>query len=144
MANEKNYDVVNTGGVLPADIYEATNLDMKDILAPAAVSIERNSISIGDKMLRTLFVISYPRFLSQDWFTPVINLDKVYDVSIMIHPIETEVALRTFQKKVAEVQSQISIRESKGLVRDPMLDTAYKDLEEIGRASCRERVLVQV
>ena len=129
MANEKGYDVVNTGGVLPADIYEATNLDMKDILAPAAVSIERNSISIGDKMLRTLFVISYPRFLSQDWFTPVINLDKVYDVSIMIHPVETEVALRTFQKKVAEVQSQINERERKGFVRDPMLDIAYQDLE---------------
>ena len=129
MATEKNYDVVNTGGVLPADIYEATNLDMKDILAPAAVSIERNSISIGDKMLRTLFVISYPRFLSQDWFTPVINLDKVYDVSIMIHPVETEVALRTFQKKVAEVQSQINERERKGFVRDPMLDIAYQDLE---------------
>lgn len=128
MANEKTYDV-GSGGVLPADIYEATNLDMKDILAPAAVSIERNSISIGDKMLRTLFVISYPRFLSQDWFTPIINLDKVYDVSIMIHPVETEVALRTFQKKVAEVQSQINERERKGFVRDPMLDIAYQDLE---------------
>ena len=128
MANEKTYDVGN-GGVLPSDIYEATNLDMKDILAPAAISIERNSISVGDKMLRTLFVISYPRFLSQDRFTPVINLDKVYDVSIMIHPVETEVALRTFQKKVAEVQSQINERERKGFVRDPMLDIAYQDLE---------------
>ena len=128
MANEKTYDGGN-GGVLPSDIYEATNLDMKDILAPAAISIERNSISVGDKMLRTLFVISYPRFLSQDWFTPVINLDKVYDVSIMIHPVETEVALRTFQKKVAEVQSQINERERKGFVRDPMLDIAYQDLE---------------
>jgi type IV secretory pathway VirB4 component len=37
--------------------------------------------------------------------------------------------LRQFQKKVAEVQSQISVRESKGMVRDPMLDTAYQDLE---------------
>jgi len=32
---------------------------------------------------------------------------------------------------VAEVQSQISIREEKGLVRDPMLDTAYRDLESL-------------
>jgi type IV secretory pathway VirB4 component len=30
---------------------------------------------------------------------------------------------------VAEVESQISIRQEKGLVRDPMLDTAYSDLE---------------
>ncbi len=132
MANEKkSYDIVNTGGVLPADIYEATNLDMKDILAPAAVKITPKEIFIGEKMLRTLFVISYPRFLTSDWFTPVINLDKVYDVSIMIHPVETELALRTFQKKVAEVQSQINERERKGFVRDPMLDIAYQDLEDL-------------
>src|SRR6185369_6950940 len=37
----------------------------------------------------------------------------------------------TFQKKVAEVQSQINTRESKGLVRDPMLDVAYQDLENL-------------
>ncbi len=132
MANEqKGYEIVNTTGVLPADIYEATNLDMRDILAPAAVKITPKEIYVGEKMLRTLFVISYPRFLSQDWFTPVINLDKVYDVSIMIHPIETELALRTFQKKVAEVQSQINERERKGFVRDPVLDIAYQDLEDL-------------
>ena len=132
MANEqKSYDIVNTGGVLPSDIYEATNLDMKDILAPAAVKITPKEIYIGEKILRTLFVISYPRFLTSDWFTPVINLDKVYDVSIMIHPVETELALRTFQKKVAEVQSQINERERKGFVRDPMLDIAYQDLEDL-------------
>jgi hypothetical protein len=97
MDDKKGYNVINTGGVLPADIYEATNLDMKDILAPAAIKITPNEMYVGAKMLRTLFVISYPRYLTQDWFTPVINLDKVYDVSIMIHPVETELALRTFQ-----------------------------------------------
>src|SRR5205814_1245911 len=66
-----------------------------------------------------------------NWFSPIINLDKIFDVSIFIHPIETAGILRTFQKKVAEVQSQISVRESKGLVRDPILDTAYHDLESL-------------
>ena len=131
MAEKKNYEIVNTTGVLPTDIYEATNLDMKDILAPAAIKITPKEIFVGEKILRTLFVISYPRFLSQDWFTPVINLDKVYDISIMIHPVETELALRTFQKKVAEVQSQINERERKGFVRDPVLDVAYQDLEDL-------------
>jgi type IV secretory pathway VirB4 component len=124
-----DYNLMNTGGVLPTDLYQATNLDMKDILAPAAIKVTPNEMYVGGKMLRTFFVISYPRYLSQDWFTPVINLDKVYDVSIMIHPVETELALRTFQKKVAEVQSQISERERKGFVRDPILDVAYQDLE---------------
>src|SRR5581483_7663784 len=53
------------------------------------------------------------------------------NISIFIHPIETAQVLRTFQRKVAEVQSQISLREEKGLVRDPVLDTAYQDLENL-------------
>jgi len=115
--------------VLPQEIYEAGVLDFKDIIAPSALKITSRELNLGDKVMRTLFVISYPRFLSDNWFSPIINLDKVFDVSIFVHPIETEKVLRTFQKKVAEVQSQIRIREEKGLVRDPMLDTAYQDLE---------------
>ncbi|MEX0919411.1 MAG: DUF87 domain-containing protein, partial [Parcubacteria group bacterium] len=53
------------------------------------------------------------------------------DVSIFVHPIETSKVLRQFQRKVAEVQSQIHSREEKGLVRDPMLDVAYQDLENL-------------
>ena len=117
--------------VLPQEIYEAATLELKDVIAPSALKIEPRSINLGDKIARTYFVISYPRFLSDNWFSPVINLDKVFDVSIFIHPIETSKILRQFQKKVAEVQSQIHMREEKGLVRDPMLDTAYQDLEEL-------------
>lgn len=115
--------------VLPEEIYETAKLELQDIIAPSALKIESKSINLGDKIARTFFIISYPRFLSDNWFSPIINLDKVFDVSIFIHPIDTSLALRQFQKKVAEVQSQINVREKKGMVRDPMLDTAYQDLE---------------
>jgi conjugal transfer ATP-binding protein TraC len=128
---DKNYEIINAGAMLPPDILNATNLNLKDVLAPAAVKVTPKELYVGDKVLRTLFVISFPRFLTEDWFTPVINLDKVYDVSIVIHPVDTEQALRGFQKKVAEVQSQISEREKKGFVRDPVLDVAYQDLEDL-------------
>ncbi len=117
--------------VLPSEIYKAAVLELQDIIAPSALQITPKALNLGDKIARTFFVISYPRFLTDNWFSPIINLDKVFDVSIFIHPIETTEILRSFQKKVAEVQSQISIRESKGLVRDPMLDTAYGDLENL-------------
>ena len=115
--------------VLPSEIYEAATLEFRDIIAPSALKIEPKLINLGDKVARTFFVISYPRFLNDNWFSPIINLDKIFDVSIFIHPIETEKILREFQKKVAEVQSQINVRASKGLVNDPMLDTAVNDLE---------------
>ena len=115
--------------VLPSEIYKAATLELQDVIAPSALQVTPKGLNLGDKIARTFFVISYPRYLTDNWFSPIINLDKVFDVSIFIHPIDTADVLRTFQKKVAEVQSQISIRESKGLVRDPMLDTAYRDLE---------------
>jgi type IV secretory pathway VirB4 component len=117
--------------ILPSEIYKAATLELQDIIAPSALQVTPKSLNLGDKIARTFFVISYPRYLSDNWFSPIINLDKIFDVSIFIHPIETAEILKSFQKKVAEVQSQISIRESKGLVRDPMLDTAYKDLEDL-------------
>ncbi|MFZ3015476.1 MAG: DUF87 domain-containing protein [Minisyncoccia bacterium] len=115
--------------VMPEEIYESATLELQDVVAPSALKIEPKSINLGDKIARTFFIISYPKFLTDNWFSPIINLDKVFDVSIFIHPIDTSLALRQFQKKVAEVQSQINVRESKGMVRDPMLDTAYQDLE---------------
>ncbi len=117
--------------VIPSEIYRAATLELQDIIAPSALQITPKGLNLGDKIARTFFVISYPRYLTDNWFSPIINLDKVFDISIFIHPIDTADILRSFQKKVAEVQSQISIRESKGLVRDPMLDTAYRDLESL-------------
>ncbi len=117
--------------ILPEEIFRASVLELKDIIAPSALKVSPKEINLGEKILRSFFVISYPRFLSDEWFGPIINMDKVFDVSIFIHPIETARVLRQFQRKVAEVQSQISIREQKGLVRDPVLDVAYQDLENL-------------
>ncbi|MDB5194231.1 MAG: type secretory pathway VirB4 component-like protein [Parcubacteria group bacterium] len=117
--------------VLPQEIFEAGVLELKDIIAPSALKVTPKELNLGEKILRSFFVISYPRFLAEGWFSPIINMDKVFDVSIFIHPIETAKVLRQFQKKVAEVQSQINTREDKGLVRDPMLDVAYQDLESL-------------
>lgn len=115
--------------VLPETIYESANLELQDVIAPSALKIESKSINLGNKIARTFFIISYPRYLTDNWFSPIINLDKVFDISIFVHPIDTSLMLRQFQKKVAEVQSQINVREAKGMVRDPMLDTSYQDLE---------------
>ena len=121
--------MANALPVLPQDIYEAATLELKDIIAPSALQVQAKSIGLGDKIARTYFVISYPATLSDNWLSPIINLDKVFDISIVIEPVDTADILRQFQRKVAEVQSQIMEREGKGLVRDPQLDMAYQNLE---------------
>ena len=125
----KKQEVAPIISLMPQEIYEAGVLELKDVIAPSALKISPKEINLGEKVARTFFVISYPRFLAESWFAPIINLDKIFNISIFIHPVDTAKILRHFQKKVAEVQSQISQREDKGLVRDPMLDTAYQDLE---------------
>lgn len=117
--------------VLPSEVYEWATMELADKIAPSAIEITPKSMRIGDKTVRTFFVISYPRYLTDNWFTPIINLDKIFDVAIYINPIETAELLKHFQKKIAEVESQIIVRQQKGVVRDPMLDTAYQDLEEL-------------
>lgn len=117
--------------ILPQEVYQAGTLELQDVIAPSALKISPKEINLGEKVVRSFFVISYPRFLGENWFSPIINLDKVFDIAIFIHPIETSDVLRTFQKKVAEVQSQIMTREARGQVRNPMLDTAYQDLENL-------------
>lgn len=116
---------------LPQEFYESSALQLKDVIAPSALQITPREVHLGDKIMRSFFVISYPRFLSESWFAPIINLDKMFDVSIFVHPIDTAAVLRKFQKKVAEIESQIGAREERGLVRDPKLDTAYQDLEQL-------------
>ena len=117
--------------VLPEEIYKTGVLDLQDVIAPHALRVNSRELDLGEKIARTFFVISYPRFLTTGWFAPIINMDKVIDISIFVHPMDTNEMLRKFQRKVAEVQSQISMREEKGMVRDPVLDTAYSDLEQL-------------
>jgi conjugal transfer ATP-binding protein TraC len=119
------------GSVMPQDVYNAGSLELKDVLAPSALQFTPRELNLGEKVARTFFVISYPRFLSDNWFSPIINLERVFDISIFIHPIDTAPMLKKFQKKVAAVQSEIHDREARGMVRDPMLDAAYENLETL-------------
>lgn len=117
--------------VLPSDIYTAAAMELRDILAPSAIEINSGFIKIGDKICKTYFAMSYPKFLTEGWLAPIINMDKIFDVSVHISPINTAQIMKDFQKKVAEVQSQIYTREKQGMVRDPELDIAYQNLENL-------------
>ncbi len=106
-------------------------LTLTDVIAPSAISITPRSINISGMTARVYYAVSYPRFLSDGWLEPVLNLAKELDISIFVHPIDTADTLKKFQKKVAEVQSQINLKEEKGEVRDPQLEAAFRNLEEL-------------
>lgn len=105
--------------------------DAKKIIAPAGVEVESNYLKIGDKLVKSFYVFSYPRYLSTGWFEPLINLPNIFDISIFINPVDTGMALKKLRKKAAQIESQINDQEEKGLVRDPLLETAFKDIESL-------------
>ncbi len=106
-------------------------LTLEDVIAPSGVSVTPRTINISGTYARTFFTVSYPRYLHESWMEPILNLEKEMDISIIIHPIDTAETLKKFQKKVAEVESQINMRADKGMVRDPQLEAAYRNLEDL-------------
>lgn len=120
-----------TPGYKPDIATNGAPLSLSDIIAPSAIGVTPRELNMSGKLVRSFFVVSFPRYLNDGWLEPVLNLERVFDVSIFIHPLETVDVLKQFQKKVAEVQSQINIREDKGQVRSPELEAAYRNLEDL-------------
>ncbi len=112
-------------------LYQRGLATVKDIIAPAVFQIQPTCVRINQKLARTLFVYAYPRYLQTSWFSPIINMDSTFDVAMFIHPQNTADVLKQLRKTVTRIQSQISINEDKGLVRDPVLETAYQDVENL-------------
>ena len=112
-------------------IFEEEAFDVRDIIAPPYIGIMSDHIKLGEKLAKSFFIFSYPRYLNTGWFSPVIDLNTPMDVSFFIHPISGELILKKLRKKITEVSSEILEREEKGLIRDPTLEIAYKDIENL-------------
>ena len=102
-----------------------------DLISPAGLKIGSNELQIEEKYCRTIFIFTYPRVLATGWFSPIITLDREMNISMFIHPAETGLVLKNVEKKTAQVSSQITLQQEKGKVRDPVLETALKDIEEL-------------
>ncbi len=111
--------------------YQEGLIELNDLIAPAAIQIMPKSIRLGETIAQTIFVIAYPRYLHSNWFSPIINIEMPIDISMFIHPIETTDILKNLRKSITQVESQIQIEAEKGLVRDPTLETAQQDIEEL-------------
>ncbi len=116
---------------VPKKLFEKEVIRATDIIAPASIAIKQSHLKIGERLARSFFIFSYPRYLTTGWLSPIINLDTPMDISFFIHPVETGMILKQLRKRVTEVQSEIMEKEEKGLIRDPALETAYKDLEAL-------------
>ena len=117
-------------------------VNLQDIIAPSSFELKQNFLRIGERFAKSFFIFSYPRYLSTGWLSPIINMQHPMDISFHIHPVGSNIVLKKLRKKLTEVRAEMMEKEEKGLIRDPILETAYQDIEELRNSlqTAQERV----
>ena len=116
---------------IPEKLFERDTLTARDIIAPATVKVDSEYLDMAGRLAVSMFIFSYPRYLTSAWLAPVINMGVPMDIALFCHPVDTSLVLKQLRRKVTEVQSELMERSEKGLVRDPSLETAFGDLESL-------------
>ncbi|HDM31822.1 MAG TPA: DUF87 domain-containing protein [bacterium] len=112
-------------------IFEKEPYTVQDLIAPSSIYITPFYLKIGKRFAKTFSIFSLPRYLVTGWLSPLINLDVPMDISIFVNPYSSEIFLKQLEKKLTEIAAEIAEREEKGLVRDPSLEIAYRDIEKL-------------
>lgn len=102
-----------------------------DLIAPAGMEVRRNEVILNDLHAKTFFVFNWPSFIFANWLSPTINYDAEMDIAHFIYPISNRAIMKMLRKKVAEMRSSIRMLEQRGVVRDPALEAALQDAEEL-------------
>ena len=111
--------------------FEQGTNTLRDLISPAAIEIHADYFRLGTKYGRTLYVYGYPRSLYTGWISPIINMDEVVDISMYIYPVETAVVMKNLRTKVTQLEASMNLNAEKGRVRDPELEAAITDAEEL-------------
>lgn len=112
-------------------VYRAGIVSVRDLIAPAAMQIESSYLILGSKYVRTMFVVTYPRYISVGWFAPIINLNVTLDIAMFFYPVESKIILKQLRNKVGALEAQLLSDAEKGAPRDPMRETALRDIEKL-------------
>ena len=104
---------------------------LRDLISPSSIEIHASYFRLGTKYGRTLYVYGYPRSLYTGWLSPIINIDEVLDISMYIYPVDTAVVMKNLEKKVTQLEASIAVNSEKGRIRDPELEAAIGDAEEL-------------
>jgi len=106
-------------------------LSINDLIAPASLEITSDYLRLGETYIRTIFVINYPRYITVGWFAPIINLNSTFDVAMFFYPVSSYLILKQLKNKVGALEAQIVSDAEKGAARDPLRETALRDIEAL-------------
>lgn len=112
-------------------VYRRGTVSVRDLIAPASFEVNPDYLRLGSKYVRTMFIVTYPRYVGVGWGAPVINYNGTIDVGMFFYPIKSEVILKQLRNKVGIVEAQIISDNEKGAPRDPIQETALRDMEQL-------------
>lgn len=112
-------------------IYRKGTVSLRDLISPAALKVDSSFIQLSSIFARTIFVVTYPRYISVGWSSPIINLNHTFDVGMFFYPVKSEVILKQLKKKVGVIEAQLMADSEKGAPRDPIRETALRDIEKL-------------
>jgi len=110
-------------------LYREGVISIKDLISPSAFQVESSYVKLGDLFCRTIFITSYPRYISIGWSAPIINMSLTLDVAMFFYPVKSAIILKQLKKKVGALEAQIQSDAEKGAPRDPIRETALRDIE---------------
>ena len=112
-------------------VYRKGVATIKDLIAPSAMKVEASFVSLGNVYARTIFIVTYPRYVSVGWASPIINLNAMMDIAMFFYPVKSDVILKQLKKKVGILEANINTAAQEGKPRDPAEETALRDIEQL-------------
>jgi conjugal transfer ATP-binding protein TraC len=112
-------------------IYRRGTVSIRDLVSPASFEVKPSFVRMGDTYVRTVFIVTYPRYVSVGWATPVINFNHTLDIAMYFYPVKAPIILKQLKNKVGVLEAQIMGDAEKGAPRDPIRETALRDIEKL-------------
>lgn len=131
-ASSSSKETLPTEELLHAErIYREGTVSIRDFIAPSSIRVQSDHLELGGLYLRTLFVVTYPRYISVGWFEPIIDYSATLDIGMFFYQLETEIILKQLRNKVGVLEAQLASDQEKGAPRDPVRETALRDIEKL-------------
>ena len=112
-------------------VYRQGVTSVKDLISPAAIKVSPDHLELGGRWVKTLFIVTYPRYISLGWFEPIIDSSIEMDVAMYFYPLPSKIILKQLRNKVGNLEAQLMADSEKGAPRDPMTETALQDMEQL-------------
>jgi hypothetical protein len=112
-------------------IYRKGVVTVRDVISPASFEVNPTFLRLSGLYVRTLFIITYPRHIGLGWSAPIINMNKTLDIGMYFYPMPSNIVLKQLQKRVGIMSAGILADAEKGAPRDPIKETALRDMEAL-------------